>query len=89
MTRNRTACVAIVLLLMSGNALAQSRTFYGPDGKVSGGSITDSGGATTFYGANGKVSGRATTDSQGTTTIYGADGRKVGSYTGPKPQKGK
>ena len=43
------AGLAIALaLLMPTDALAQSRTFYGVDGRVTGRSATDSGGSTTF-----------------------------------------
>lgn len=81
MTRSQIACVAIVLALVSSDALAQSQTFYGADGRVTGRSSTDSQGSTTFYGADGRVSGRASTDSQGTTVLYGSDGRRVGTVT--------
>ena len=44
--------MAIVLaLLMPTQVLAQSRTFYGADGRVSGRSITGSNGSTTSYDA--------------------------------------
>ena len=74
------AGLAIVLLLMPTAALAQSRTFYGADGRVSDRSITGSNGGTTFYGADGRVTGRAAT-SGNTTRFYGADGRGVGTVT--------
>ena len=49
---------AIVLaLLMPTEVQAQSRTFYGADGRVTSRSITGSGGATTIYGADGRVTG--------------------------------
>ena len=83
-----TTLLVLAALLPTG-ALAQSRTYYGADGRVSRRSITDSGGAVTFYGADGRVTGRAVTDSQGTTSIYDASGRKTGSVTGPKPHKSK
>ena len=89
MTRNRIACVAIVSLLLAGAAHAQQTTVYGPDGRVTGRSTTDSQGSTTFYGADGRVSGRTSTDSQGTTVLYGSDGRRVGTVTTTKPHKGK
>jgi len=74
------ASLAIVLaLLMSTEGLAQSRTFYGADGRVTGRSTTGSNGATTFYDASGRNTGRSTTDSQGTTTLYDASGRRVGT----------
>jgi YD repeat-containing protein len=77
------AGLAIVLaLLMPSDALAQSRTFYGADGKVLGRSITDSDGVTTYYNAAGRITGRTSGD---THTIYGADGRIVGSFTITKP----
>jgi YD repeat-containing protein len=67
-------------LLMPTDALAQSRTFYGVDGKVTGRSATDSGGSTTFYDASGRIAGRSST-SGNQTTIYGSDGRRVGTVT--------
>jgi YD repeat-containing protein len=66
-------------LLMPTTALAQQRTFYGADGRVTGRSIT-SGGSTTFYGSDGRLTGRSTT-SGNTTTIYGRDGRRIGTTT--------
>ena len=79
--------LAIVLTLFSTAALAQSRTFYGADGKVLGRSTTDRNGATTFYDASGRVTGRTTTGSKGTKTIYGADGRKAGSVEPQQKQE--
>ena len=72
---------AIVLALFSTDALAQSRTFYGADGRVTGRSITGTSGSTTYYGADGRVTGRTSTGSSGTTTIYDKTGRKAGSVT--------
>lgn len=72
--------VALALLVPTA-VLAQQRTIYGPDGRVSGREVTSSSGATTIYGPDGRVTGRTSTDSQGTTTIYGGDGRKAGTVT--------
>ena len=81
------AGLAIALaLLMPTDALAQSRTFYGVDGRVTGRSTTDSGGSTTFYDASGSITGRSST-SGNQTTIYGSDGRRVGTVT--KSQTGR
>jgi hypothetical protein len=75
------AGLAIALaLLMPTDALAQSRTFYGVDGRVTGRSATDSGGSTTFYDASGSIAGRSAT-SGNQTMIYGSDGRRVGTVT--------
>ena len=75
------AGLAIALaLLMPTDALAQSRTFYGVDGRVTGRSATDSGGSTTFYDASGSIAGRSSTNGN-QTTIYGSDGRRVGTVT--------
>ena len=79
MTSNRIAGLAIALMFATTGAQAQQRTYYGPDGRVTGRSITGSNGATTVYDASGHVAGRTATDSQGTTTIYGADGRRIGT----------
>jgi YD repeat-containing protein len=80
------ASLAIVLaLLMPVDVLAQSRTFYGADGRVTGRSITGSNGSTTIYDASGRVTGRTST-SGNQTTIYDASGRNVGRVTTTKPQ---
>ena len=65
------------------DATAESRTFYGADGKVLGGSITDSDGVTTYYDAAGRITGRTSTGGD-TMTIYGADGRVVVTVTKPR-----
>ena len=59
-------------------------TFYDAEGRVSGRSHTDSGGASTFYDAAGRVSGRASTDTGGTIHFYDAEGRNAGSATLPR-----
>ena len=59
--------ILLVLALLTCDALAQQRTVYGPDGKVTGRIATDSQGSTTIYDAAGRVTGRTSTDSQGTT----------------------
>jgi len=72
--------IALVLLLLINPVQAQqSRTVYGPDGRVEARTYTDSQRSTTIYDASGRVQGRTSTDSQGTTTIYDAAGRKSGS----------
>ena len=48
--------ILLVLALLTCDALAQQRTVYGPDGKVTGRITTDSQGSTTIYDASGKVS---------------------------------
>ena len=64
MTRKSTgakamAGLAIVLpLLTAGDAQAQQRTIYGPDGRVTRRVTTDSQGSTTIYDASGRVTGR-------------------------------
>ena len=76
---------AIVLLLAPTTATAQDRTFYGPDGRVSGRAHTDSQGNVTTYDASGRVTGRASTNSDGSMTVYDADGRRIGTTAKPKP----
>jgi hypothetical protein len=72
--------IALVLLLLINPVQAQqSRTVYGPDGRVQNRIATDKQGGATIYGADGRVQNRTSTDSQGTITIYDADGRKSGS----------
>ena len=84
MTRRRIAAVAIApALLMPTDATAESRTFYGADGKVLGRSITDSDGVTTYYDAAGRITGRTSTGGD-TMTIYGADGRVIVIVTKPQ-----
>ena len=80
--RFRVAGFAILLGLFSTAALAQSRTFYGADGKVLGRSITDSDGAITYYDAAGRITGRTSGD---TMTIYGPDGRVLGTIKTASP----
>ena len=75
------AALLVLVALLPTAALAQQRTIYGPDGKVTGRVTTDSQGSTTIYDAAGRVTGRTSIDSQGTTTLYGSDGRKVGTVT--------
>ena len=79
MTRNPIAGLAIALMFAATGAQAQQREFYGPDGRVTGRSITGSDGSTTIFDSSGRVAGRTATDSQGTTSIYGADGRRIGT----------
>ena len=81
------AALLVLIALLPTGALAQSRTFYGADGRVTGRSTTDSAGSTTIYDASGRVTGRSSTSSNGTTTIYDASGRQVGSTTTTKPQR--
>ena len=85
MTSLKLTTLLVLAALMPTDALAPSRTFYGADGRVTGRSITGSGGATTIYGADGRVTGRTST-SGNQTTIYGSDGRRVGTVTTTKPQ---
>jgi YD repeat-containing protein len=79
-----TAGIMLVLLLIPTDAMAQSRSFYGADGRLTGRSTTGSNGATTFFNASGKVTGRSST-SGNQTTIYGSDGRRVGTVTTTRP----
>ena len=80
-TTTAMAGLAIVLMLMPTEVLAQSRTFYGADGRVTGRSTSGSNGSSTFYDASGRVTGRTSTGSNGTTTTYDAGGRSVGTVT--------
>ena len=69
--------ILLALLMMTGAASAQSRTFYDSRGNVVGRSSTDSQGSTTAYDARGKVISREFTSGH-TTTVYDAGGRVVG-----------
>jgi YD repeat-containing protein len=60
MTTSMKAIAAIVLMLMLTEVLAQSRTFYGADGRVTGRTST-SGNQTTIYGSDGRRVGTVTT----------------------------
>ena len=73
--------ILLVLALLTCDALAQQRTVYGPDGKVTGRITTDSQGSTTIYDASSKVTGRTSIDSQGTTALNDNAGRKVRTDT--------
>ena len=47
--------IAILLLLVSTGAMAQQRTFYDANGRVTGRQATHSNGSTTIYDASGRV----------------------------------
>jgi hypothetical protein len=78
MTMTMKAIAAVVL--MPTGVLAQSRTFYGADGRVTGRSMTGSNGSTRFYDASSRVTGCTSTGNSG---IYDAGGRSVGTVTDP------
>jgi YD repeat-containing protein len=78
------AALLALAVLLPAIAIAQQRTIYGADGKVTGRVATDRQGSTTIYDASGRVVGRTSTDSQGTTTLYDANGRRAGSVTANK-----
>ena len=80
--RRRAAGFAIVLALFSTDALAQSRTLYGPDGRATARSTTDSQGTRTFNDASGRVTGRASGG-----TFY--DASVAGSVEPQQKQKGR
>ena len=50
----------MLALLMPTAALAQQTTLYGPDGKVTGRTATDSQGTTTVYDASERKTGSVT-----------------------------
>jgi hypothetical protein len=62
--------------------LAQQRTFYGADGRVTGRETTSRSGST-LYGADGRVESRSTLSSDGTVAVYGSDGRVIGREARP------
>jgi YD repeat-containing protein len=70
----------LALVLLTGAALAQQRTFYDSRGNVVGRSSANSSGTTTNYDARGKLISREST-SGNTTTIYDASGRNIGRVT--------
>lgn len=75
--------LAIILALVASPAAAQQFTTYGPDGRVIGRAVTDSGGQTTYYGPDGRVLSRSVTQG-GQTVIYDRDGRVVSRIVGPR-----
>jgi hypothetical protein len=70
--------LALTLIATEASAQHDNRTYYGPDGRVTGRSTTNSSGQTTFYGPSGHVTGRAARSGNGTTTFYGPDGAVTG-----------
>ena len=83
------AWLALALLMLPTDALAQQRTSYGGDGKVIGRESTGTNCASTLYGADGRVLSRTTSSSSGTTTVYGADGRRTGTVTAQQKREGR
>ena len=73
MSTIKIAAALALAVLLPATALAQQRTIYGADGKVTGRVATDSQGSVFV--------GRTSTNSQGKTTIYDVNGRKTGSVT--------
>jgi YD repeat-containing protein len=69
----------VALAATTGNALAQSRSFYNASGRSVGRSSTDSSGTITNYDVRGKVISREATTGN-TTTIYDAGGRNIGRF---------
>jgi len=69
----------IALAATTGNALAQSRSFYDASGRSVGRSSTDSSGTITNYDVRGKVISREATTGN-TTTMYDAGGRNIGRF---------
>src|SRR5258707_2833978 len=67
-TMTKTLLALLALAVMTGEASAQSRTFYDARGNVVGRASTDNSGTITNYGARGRVITRETT-SGNTTTI--------------------
>ncbi len=82
-TMTKTLLALLALAVMTGEASAQSRTFYDARGNVVGRASTDNSGTITNYGARGRVITRETT-SGNTTTIYDSGGRNVGRVTSPQ-----
>ena len=76
--------IVLALLMPTTEAQAQSRVFYGADGRVSGRSSTSINGMTTYYNADGRVTHRTST-SGNVTTIYDAEGRKTSTVRMIKP----
>ena len=79
------AALAFAALASAAAAQAQQQTIYGPDGRVTGRSVTGSDGTVTNYGPDGRVISRESTS--GTqTTVYDDKGRALGRYT-TSPQR--
>ena len=82
-TMTKTLLALLALAVMTGEASAQSRTFYDARGNVVGRASTDNSGTITNYDARGGGITRETT-SGNTTTIYDSGGRNVGRVTSPQ-----
>lgn len=66
----------LIALLISGSAVAQTNSIYGPNGQYLGQTF-QSGNVTSFYGANGQYQGQAF-QSGNTTSLYGSTGQYQG-----------
>jgi hypothetical protein len=73
------AVSALIVLLGSLDAAAQSRSFYDANGSYGGSAVT-SGGSTSYYGPNGNYQGTAVTGG-GSRSFYGPGGSYQGSST--------
>jgi len=74
---------AIALIILASATRAETKTVYGPDGRVVTRSTTDSQGSTVYYGADGKVQGRSVPSSAG-TTFYDPAGKVIGKASKSK-----
>jgi YD repeat-containing protein len=80
------AIALTALIVMTGTAVAQSRTFYDSGGRVVGRSSIDGQGTVTNRDASGNLISRETTSSGGTTTNYDRAGRVIGRETKGRKQ---
>jgi hypothetical protein len=71
----------MVMLLPVAAQAQQQRTFYGPDGRVTGRSVTDSAGNQRFYDGHGRSVGTSSTGSAGNMTFYDRNGHVTGRAT--------
>jgi YD repeat-containing protein len=63
--------VIAIALLLATPAMAQQRTIYGADGKVTARAATDTQGTTTIYDAAGRVTARISGPAQGRPPVTG------------------
>ena len=73
------AVAALIVLLCSLEAAAQSRSYYNGSGSYGGSAIT-SGGSISYYGPSGNYQGNSVT-SGGSTSFYGPGGSYQGTTT--------
>src|SRR5262245_42341961 len=75
----------LVALLLPPPAGAQTQTFRGSMGRITGTASRDANGTVTYRDGMGRITGTVTTDSNGTKTFRDGSGRTTGTATRPTP----